>query len=118
GGAGGLAPERAAARRAERREYEAYAAMLEPEMVRIFARCRERCGGTGATGEDRRLRLLVVHKSGTVAMGEPAVVVAVASPHRDAAFLACRFLIDELKRSLPMWKRECYPGGEAWIGDR
>ena len=41
-----------------------------------------------------------------------------ASPHRDAAFAACRFLIDELKRSMPIWKKEIYAGGEEWIGER
>ena len=97
-----------------RLEYEAYEAMLAPEMGRIFARCRETCGAT----PERRLRMLVIHRTGVVPIGEAAVVVAVASPHRDAAVQAARFLIDELKRSLPVWKRECYPGGEAWIGDR
>jgi molybdopterin synthase catalytic subunit len=45
-------------------------------------------------------------------------VVAVASPHRDDAFRACRFLIDELKQSLPIWKTEVYADGHHWIGDR
>jgi molybdopterin synthase catalytic subunit/molybdopterin converting factor small subunit len=107
-------------------EYEAYEAMLAPEMERIFARCRSQFGGAGDAaapqspdpGAGPRLRMLVVHRAGKVAIGEPAVVVAVASPHRDAAFRACRFLIDELKLSLPVWKRESYPGGETWIGDR
>jgi molybdopterin synthase catalytic subunit len=53
-----------------------------------------------------------------VAVGEPAVVVAVASPHRDAAFQAARFLIDELKARVPLWKREVYADGHHWIGDR
>lgn len=115
----GLARDRSRGRDVERLEYEAYAAMLEPEMARLFARCREGFGNDGAgTREDRRLRMLVVHRVGTVEIGQAAVVVAVASPHRDAAFLACRFLIDELKKELPIWKRESYPGGEAWIGDR
>jgi len=53
-----------------------------------------------------------------VHVGEPSVVIAVASPHRDLAFRACRYLIDELKKSLPIWKKEIYEGGEHWIGDR
>jgi molybdopterin synthase catalytic subunit len=62
--------------------------------------------------------MLVQHRTGVVAVGEPSVVIAVASPHRAAAFAACRFLIDELKRSLPVWKKEVYQDGAAWIGDR
>jgi len=53
-----------------------------------------------------------------VGVGEPSVVIAVASPHRDAAYLASRFLIDELKLSLPVWKKEVYADGHHWIGDR
>ncbi len=114
----GLARDHNRGKSVERLEYEAYAAMLEPEMARLFARCREQFGDREGTRPDQRLRMLVAHRVGRVEIGEPAVVVAVASPHRDAAFQACRFLIDELKTSLPIWKRESYPGGEAWIGDR
>jgi molybdopterin synthase catalytic subunit len=46
------------------------------------------------------------------------VVIAVASPHREAAFQAARFLIDELKERLPVWKKEVYGDGQHWIGDR
>jgi molybdopterin synthase catalytic subunit len=83
-------------------------------MARIFERCR----ATVATSPDRGLRMLVVHRTGTVEVGEASVAIAVASPHRDAAFAACRFLIDELKRSMPIWKKEVYADGEAWIGER
>ncbi|MEO6711743.1 MAG: molybdopterin converting factor subunit 1 [Planctomycetota bacterium] len=114
----GLARDHSRGKSVEKLEYEAYAAMLEPEMAKVFARCRERFGDEAGTRADKRLRMLVVHRVGRVEIGEPAVVVAVASPHRDSAFLACRFLIDELKATLPIWKRESYPGGEAWIGDR
>lgn len=114
----GLARDHSRGQSVERLEYEAYAAMLEPEMARLFARCRIEIGDGAGARPERRLRMLVVHRSGVVAIGEPAVVVAVASPHRDAAFQACRFLIDELKNSLPVWKRESYPGGAEWIGDR
>ena len=114
----GLARNHARGKTVERLEYEAYVVMLEPEMARLFARCNEQFGDQGGAHPEKRLRMLVVHRVGQVEIGEPAVVVAVASPHRDAAFLACRFLIDELKASLPIWKRESYPGGEEWIGDR
>ena len=62
--------------------------------------------------------MLTLHRTGTVGVGEPSVVIAVASPHRDAAFSACRFLIDELKARVPLWKKELYEGGHHWIGDR
>lgn len=95
-----------------RLDYEAFDAMTGPEMERIFARCRE------ALGADTNVRMLCVHRIGTVTVGEPSVVIAVASPHRDAAFQACRFLIDELKKTLPVWKKEIYADGHHWIGDR
>jgi molybdopterin synthase catalytic subunit len=95
-----------------RLEYEAFEAMTGPEMARIFARCR------AELGEPEDLRMLCRHRVGAVAVGEPSVVIAVASAHRDLAFRACRFLIDELKETLPIWKKEHYAGGAHWIGDR
>jgi len=101
-------------RRVLRLEYEAFEAMTGPEMERIFARCR----ATVATAPERALRMLVIHRVGVVEIGQPSVAIVVASPHRDAAFVACRFLIDELKQSLPIWKKEVYADGAAWIGER
>jgi molybdopterin synthase catalytic subunit len=99
-----------------RLDYEAFEAMTGPEMQRIFERCRAALD-TGGDPE-RKLRMLCQHRTGTVAVGEPSVVVAVASPHRAAAFEACRFLIDALKESLPVWKKEVYEDGHHWIGER
>ncbi len=101
--------------------YEAFEAMAGPEMARIFDDCRAACGALGEGGagrEPRRLRMLCAHRVGHVGIGEPAVVIAVASPHREAAFQAARFLIDELKARLPVWKQEVYGDGRTWIGDR
>lgn len=98
-------------------EYEAFEAMTGPEMDRIFERCRAGVLRDPA-GNVAPARMLVQHRVGTVLVGEPSVVIAVASPHRDAAFAAARYLIDELKRSLPIWKKEVYAGGHHWIGDR
>lgn len=95
-----------------RLEYEAFEAMTGPEMARIFERCRAEIGST------ERSRMICAHRTGVVGVGEPSVVIAVASPHRDAAFRAARFLIDELKRTLPIWKKEVYADGHHWIGDR
>jgi molybdopterin synthase catalytic subunit len=95
--------------------YEAFEAMTGPEMARIFAACR---GELAADDGDRALRMLCQHRVGRVRVGEPSVVIAVASPHRDLAFRACRFLIDALKQTLPIWKKEIYADGHFWIGDR
>ena len=115
-------------------DYEAFEEMAEPEMRRIFEDCLAAHGPQGAPsggaesgaerlvqaedGVDRTLRMLCVHRTGVVGVGEPSVVIAVASPHRDAAFLAARFLIDTLKERLPVWKKEVYRAGHHWIGDR
>lgn len=102
-----------------RLDYEAFNAMAGPEMGRIFEDCAASHGPASAGGDARlALRMLCVHRTGTVGVGEPSVVIAVASPHRDAAFLAARFLIDTLKERLPVWKKEVYEGGHHWIGDR
>lgn len=58
---------------------------------------------------------VVEHRVGRVAVGEPAVVVAVSSPHRSDAFEAARYLIDELKERAPLWKKEHWPGGAEWV---
>jgi MoaE-MoaD fusion protein len=102
-------------KRVVRLEYEAFDAMTGPEMARIFERCRRELD---ADFGERALRMLCQHRIGVVEVGEPSVVIAVASPHRELAFRACRFLIDELKASLPVWKKEIYPDGEHWIGER
>jgi molybdopterin synthase catalytic subunit len=98
-----------------RLEYEAFEAMTGPEMARIFERCRVELGADDGA---RALRMLVQHRVGTVGVGEPSVVIAVASPHREPALRACRFLIDELKASLPIWKKEFTADGGHWVGER
>ena len=99
-----------------RLDYEAFHEMAGAEMERIYAECVARFGSQA--NDELRLRMLTLHRTGTVEVGEPSVVIAVASPHRDAAFGACRFLIDELKARVPLWKKELYTDGHHWIGDR
>lgn len=104
-----------------RLDYEAFEAMAGPEMGRIFEETLARFGPAGpgpGAPEARRLRMLAVHRTGVVEVGEASVLVAVASPHRAAAFDACRHLIDTLKERLPVWKKEVYLGGSTWINDR
>jgi molybdopterin synthase catalytic subunit len=55
------------------------------------------------------------HRTGEVPVGEASVAIAVAAAHRAAAFEACRFVIDEIKRSVPIWKRERFAGGAEWV---
>ena len=57
----------------------------------------------------------IVHRLGKLEIGETSVVISVAAPHRRAAFAACEWLIKELKRTVPIWKKEIYAGGEIWI---
>jgi molybdopterin synthase catalytic subunit len=111
----GNARDRNRAKDVVRLDYEAFPAMAASEMALVFEECRARIAG----GDERHaLRMLVQHRTGTVAVGEAAVVVAVASPHRDAAFQAARFLIDELKARVPLWKKEIYADGHHWVGER
>ena len=87
-------------------EYEAYEEVVEPRLGAIASEMRRRWDDLG--------RIALLHRVGPVAVGDPAVVVAVSSPHRDAAFEAARFAIDTLKATVPIWKRERWQGGESW----
>ena len=87
-------------------QYEAYEEVVEPRLDAIASEMRRRFGGLG--------RVALLHRVGSLTVGEPAVVVAVSSAHRDAAFEAARFAIDTLKTTVPIWKRERWQGGESW----
>ena len=87
-------------------EYEAYEGQVEPRLLAIATEMRVRWADLG--------RIAMLHRVGPVAVGDPAVVVVVSSPHRDAAFEAARFAIDTLKNTVPIWKRERWQGGESW----
>ena len=88
-------------------EYHAYGAMAEKEMLRIAEEAVARFG----TGDIR-----VVHRVGTLAVGEASVAIVVASPHRGQAYEASRYVIEELKRRVPVWKREGYVDGDReWV---
>ena len=62
------------------------------------------------------VHVAVHHRHGVLEVGDLAVVIAVSSPHRAEAFDACRFVIEELKREVPIWKKEISASGEEWIG--
>jgi molybdopterin synthase catalytic subunit len=89
--------------------YEAYGSMARRQMEALATEARRRW----AIGD-----VAVVHRTGTLRVGEVSVVIAVAAPHREEGFLACKWLIDELKRTVPIWKKEIYTEGERWIEDR
>jgi len=88
-------------------DYEAYPEMAEKELARI---------GAEAARKWPICRVAIVHRVGPVKIGESSVIIAVSSGHRDAAFAACRFAIEEVKKTVPIWKKEVYEGGEVWIG--
>ena len=88
-------------------DYEAYATLAEREGERIIAEAKARFDVIDAR---------CVHRVGTLAIGDLAVWVGVSAAHRGAAFDACRYIIDETKRRVPIWKREHYREGDAdWL---
>jgi molybdopterin synthase catalytic subunit len=89
-------------------EYEAYPSMALAEMEKICDRAGERWPG---------VRVAIAHRVGHLAIGEIAVVVAAAAAHRAEAFEACRFAIDTLKETVPIWKKEVATDGESWVDD-
>jgi molybdopterin synthase catalytic subunit len=93
-------------RRVTRLDYEAY----EPMAVRVFQRI---AGEIGREWPDTVVALH--HRIGTLEIGEASVAIAVASPHRAAAFAACRYAIERVKQIAPIWKRERFEGGDTWI---
>ncbi len=87
-------------------EYEAYAEEVTPRLAAIAAEARVRWPTVR--------RLVLLHRTGLLAVGEASVVVAASAPHRAEAFDAARFCIDTLKATAPIWKREAWEGGEDW----
>jgi molybdopterin synthase catalytic subunit len=88
--------------------YEAFPEMALPEMQKIADEAQKRWGLQA---------LVLVHRTGRVEVGETSVLIAVASGHRAEAFDACRFVIDSVKTSVPIWKREHYQDGAVWVED-
>lgn len=86
-------------------DYEAYESMALTKMREIAAELHEK---------NRIHRVAIVHRLGRLEIGETSVFIAVSSPHRGAAFDACRFAIDTLKRTVPIWKKEYFEDGAVW----
>ena len=90
----------------ERLEFEAYEKMAASELNKIIDRVIESWPV---------IKIWVEHRTGTLQIGEEAVIIGVSAPHRDASFSACRFIIDELKKSVPIWKKEVFEDGDIWV---
>ena len=89
-------------------EYEAHAAMAESKLREIGAAIRGRWPGVK--------RVAMLHRIGRLEIGESSVLIAVSAAHRGDAFEACRYAIDTLKRTVPVWKKEHFEDGEVWVG--
>jgi len=105
----GAVRDEARGRKVRHLEYEAYPEMAEREMQKIVDAAAERWP---------EARVAIAHRAGHLEIGELAVVVAAAAPHRADAFEACRFAIDTLKETVPIWKKEVATDGEYWVDDR
>jgi len=104
----GTVRDRSRGKRVTHLEYEAYAEMAETKMREIAQRLE---------AKHAPLRLVMHHRVGDLAIGDIAVIVAAGAPHRDAAFIAARAAIDELKTVVPIWKKEHSDDGAIWIED-
>ena len=90
-------------------DFDTYDAMAEKEMSKIAQHCLEKFDITKVT---------IHHRKGFVGIKDIAVIIAVSSRHRDASFQACRFAIDTLKNTVPIWKKEHLEDGSYWVGAR
>jgi len=102
----GVVRNRARGEAIDHLEYEAYAPMAEKEMRKIVDAVHERWP---------HVRIALSHRVGRLAIGDAAVMIAVAAPHRAEAFEACRFAIDKLKATVPIWKKEFAASGSYWV---
>jgi molybdopterin synthase catalytic subunit len=113
GGAGavvtfdGVVRDNTKGRRVVSLQYEAYEPMALKEMRRIGDEIRERWPDVERIG--------VIHRFGPLDISESSVVIVVTSPHRRLAFEACRYAIDRLKQTVPIWKKEIFEDGEEWV---
>lgn len=87
-------------------EYEAYVEMAEQQIRAIVDEAQRRWGVE---------HIAVAHRFGRLEIGEASVIIVVAAPHRGEAFEACRYIIDTLKTTVPIWKKEVATNGEEWV---
>jgi len=89
-----------------RLEFEAYEPMALAEMEKIVKQAFEKWPVQ---------KVLIHHRTGVLQVGEVPVIIAVSAAHRAAAFEACRYIIDNLKQTVPIWKKEIFEDGEVWV---
>ncbi|MGB4848306.1 MAG: molybdenum cofactor biosynthesis protein MoaE [Saprospiraceae bacterium] len=89
-----------------RLEFEAYRSMALKEMKKIAASIEVKWPV---------LNIVIHHRTGILSVGDIPVIIAVSAAHRDAAFSACQFAIDQLKEKVPIWKKEIFEDGEEWV---
>lgn len=87
-------------------EFEAYEPMATKEITNIVETAKSKWP---------LLKVAVHHRTGTMQIGDVPVVIAVSTPHRTAGFEACQYIIDTLKESVPIWKKEFFEDGEVWV---
>jgi molybdopterin synthase catalytic subunit len=104
----GVARDNAEGREVLSLAYEAWPEVAVREMERIAAEALARWPGS---------RVAMVHRTGTVAVGEPSIVIAVSGPHRADTYETSRYCIDTLKQRVPIWKKELYRDGSSWIAN-
>ena len=88
-------------------EYEAY----QPMALKLLGEIAASAAARWAVK-----KISIVHRVGRIGVGEASIVIGVSSAHRNEAFEACRFLIDTIKKSVPIWKKELYTDGDSWVG--
>ena len=103
----GVVRDQTGGRRVKFLEYEAHGPMALAKMREIAAAIRDRWPAV--------TRIALVHRIGRLEIGESSVMIAISSPHRALAFEACRFAIDTLKETVPIWKKEYFEDGEVWV---
>lgn len=103
----GVVRDNTKGRRVVTLQYEAYAPMAVKEMRRVGVEIRERWPDVERIG--------IVHRFGELKISESSVVIVVTSPHRRVAFEACQYAIDRVKQVVPIWKKEIFEDGEAWV---
>ena len=87
--------------------YDAYRPMAEREIARIVREVEDHFPGVA---------IACVHRLGHLVVGDSSIAIAASSPHRAESFAACRMVIDRIKETVPIWKKERGPGGEEWVG--
>lgn len=87
-------------------DFEAYEPMAISEMIKIAEKVKVDCNANA---------VVILHRLGRLFPGESAVMIGVATAHREAAFAGCKWAIDQLKKTVPIWKKEYFTDGEVWV---